>query len=291
MKPSQTSLTTGKELYTSLYQGILPAIEDLREAQAISRWILEYAFQGDLATIVLDKPLAITQAQQQWLAGVIERIKQHEPIQYILEEASFLGREFQVSPAVLIPRPETEELVYEIIQGNAQPGLAILDIGTGSGCIAITLQKALPEAQVDALDISPQALNIARLNAQRWQSTIQLIEADILHDPLPNKRWDIIVSNPPYVRPSEQRWMHQRVLAYEPKQALFVPDDAPLVFYERIITLALLHLKQGGRIYFEINEAFGSAIAHLLAMAGFETIQIRQDLQGKDRWVVAVAPS
>lgn len=289
MDADQATLTTGKELYTAIYQAILPTIKHPREAQAIIQRILEHYFQYDQVSRVLDKPLTITQAKQQLLEETIQRIRKHEPIQYILGEAPFLGRDFKVSPAVLIPRPETEELVYHIIQENAQPGLAILDIGTGSGCIAITLQKALPAAQVEALDISQQALDIAQSNAQRWQTDIHLIQADILRDPLPTKHWDIIVGNPPYVRLSEQKWMQRRILDYEPRQALFVANDDPLVFYERIIALAPAHLRQRGKIYLEINEAFGRAIAHLLAEARFEAIRVRQDLQGKDRWVVAVA--
>lgn len=255
----------------------------------IQRMLAHY-FQYDQTATVLGKPLTITQAQEQWLAATIQRIRQHEPIQYILGEAPFLGRDFKVSPAVLIPRPETEELVYHIIQESPQPGLAILDIGTGSGCIAITLQKALTAARIDALDISQKALDIAQANAQRWRADIGLIQADILHDRLPNQHWDIIVSNPPYVRLSEQQWMQQQVLAYEPSQALFVPDDDPLVFYRQIAALALVHLKPGGRVYLEINEAFGKAISHLLAQAGLEAIRLQQDLRGKDRWVTAVAP-
>ncbi|MEM7055407.1 MAG: peptide chain release factor N(5)-glutamine methyltransferase [Bacteroidota bacterium] len=287
----QATLTAGKELYATLYQAILPTIKSPREAQAIIQRILEHGFQYDQVSMVLDQPLTMTQFKQQWLKKAIQRIKKHEPIQYILGEAPFLGRDFKVSPDVLIPRPETEELVHHIMQENAQPGLAILDIGTGSGCIAITLQKAWPAAQVEALDISQQALDIAQFNAQRWQAAIHCIQADILHEPLPTKHWDIIVSNPPYVRLSEQKWMQRRVLAYEPRQALFVTDAAPLIFYERIIALAATRLKQGGKIYLEINEAFGRAIAHLLAETRFEAVRVMQDLQGKDRWVVAVAPT
>lgn len=291
MQAAQASLKTGQELYATLYQAILPTIKQPSEAQAIIRRILAYYFQYDPVDTVLNKPLTMTQAQQQWLGATIQRIQQHEPIQYILGEAPFLGRDFQVSPAVLIPRPETEELVYHIIQENPQPRLAILDIGTGSGCIAITLQKVLIAARVDALDISQPALAVAQANAQRWQAAIHLIQADILQDTLPTQCWDIIVSNPPYVRLSEQKWMQQRVLAYEPRQALFVPDDAPLVFYKRIIALAPAHLKPGGKIYLEIHEAFGKSIAQLLAKAGLEAIRLQQDLQGKDRWVAAIAPS
>ena len=274
-----------------LYQAILPTIKQPREVRAIIQRILAHYFLYDQLAIVLDKPLTISPAQEQWLAGTIERIRQHEPVQYILGEAPFLGRNFKVSPAVLIPRPETEELVSHIIQENSQPDLSILDIGTGSGCIAITLQKELAAARVDALDISQQALDIAHANAQRCRSAIHLIQADILDDSLPDYRWDIIVSNPPYVRLSEQQWMQQHVLAYEPSQALFVSDEEPLIFYRKIASLALVHLKPGGRLYLEINEAFGRSVSHLLAKAGLEAIRLQQDLRGKDRWIAAVAPA
>lgn len=290
MQVGRMSSTTGRKIATMLYQAMLPTIKQPREVWAITQRILTHYFQYDQVATMLDRPLTITQAQKQWLAVTIQRIRQHEPIQYILGEGHFLGRDFKVSPAVLIPRPETEELVYHIIQENPQPGLSILDIGTGSGCIAITLQKAVPAARVDALDISQQVLAIAQANAQRWRSTIHFIQADILHDSLPDHRWDIIVSNPPYVRLSEQKWMQQHVLAYEPSQALFVPDEDPLVFYRQIAALALAHLKPGGRIYLEINEVLGRSISHLLAKAGLEAIRLQQDLRGKDRWVAAVAP-
>lgn len=288
MQLTKAFLTTGREINAKLYHAIFPTIRQPQEAQAIIQRILMHYFEYDQTAMVLDKPLMITLTQQQRLIKTIQRIKQHEPIQYILGEAPFLGRNFQVNTDVLIPRPETEEMVHHIIQENPQPRLAILDIGTGSGCIAITLQKVLEATHVDALDISQRALNVANSNAQRWQSAINFIQADILHDSLPDKCWDIIVSNPPYVRLSEQKWMLRHVLCYEPKQALFVPDDDPLVFYKQIITLAAVHLRQQGKIYLEINEAFGKAIVQLLAEAGWQSIRIQKDLQGKNRWIAAI---
>ena len=276
----------GQEVYQRIYQAILPTIKDPRESQAIAQRILAHYFQYDTIARLLGKPLALTQAEEERLATIIQRLQRHEPIQYILGQAPFLGRDFKVSPAVLIPRPETEALVNYIIQDNKQAGLSILDIGTGSGCMAITLQKSLPAAKVHALDISAQALAIARYNAGQWKAAIHFIQADILHDSLPPQRWDIFVSNPPYVRQAEKQWMQRNVLDYEPSQALFVADDAPLVFYERIIALAPKNLRQGGKVYLEINEAFGKAVACLLGQGGFEAVAIKQDLQGKDRWVV-----
>ena len=281
---------TSQELYTSIYQAILPAIQDSRECQAITQRLLAYAFNCDQAAIIGNKTLTLTPDTIQQLEASIKRIKQHEPIQYIVGEAPFMGRDFQVTPAVLIPRPETEELVMAILQENKRPGLSVLDIGTGSGCIAITLKKAWPTAQVHALDISQPALAIAAANANRWKAAINWLQVDILQDVLPKKRWDILVSNPPYVRFQEKKWMHQRVLDHEPSQALFVPDHNPRLFYTRIIMLATKHLKPAGKIYLEINEAFGNKIAQQLQVAGFEGIGIQQDMQGKDRWISASLP-
>ncbi|MEN0016305.1 MAG: peptide chain release factor N(5)-glutamine methyltransferase [Bacteroidota bacterium] len=280
-------LTTGSELANTLYRAILPTVQQRDEVEAITRRILQDVFHYDTTDRLLGRTLYITPAQQRWLAGAIQRLQQHEPIQYILRQAPFLGRDFTVSPAVLIPRPETEAWVDHIIQHHTQPGLSILDIGTGSGCIAITLQKALDTARVDALDISWPVLNIALGNARRWGARIQGIQADIFQY-VPTQTWDIIVSNPPYVRLSEKDSMAQTVWAYEPGQALFVPDEDPLIFYKRIIALARSHLNPQGSIYLEINEAFGQPVRALLGEAGLQDVHLYQDLQGKDRWVSGV---
>jgi release factor glutamine methyltransferase len=288
---SQATLITSRQLYKNIYQVILPTVQDTRECQAITQRILAYTFQCDQVAIVLDKPLQLTTACIENLTNIIQRIHQDEPIQYILGQAPFMGRDFYVTPAVLIPRPETEELVTAILQENTSPNLSVLEIGTGSGCIAITLKKAWPSSQIDALEISQKALEIAAINAQHLEATINWLHGDLFQSSLPHKQWELIVSNPPYIPLSEKTYMHQRVWAYEPSQALFVPDSQPLVFYERIIKLATKHLKPYGKIYLEINEAFGQNIAHQLDLAGFESIQIRKDLQGKDRWVSAIFPS
>ncbi len=285
--PLQPSIQTSQTLFKGIYQAILPAIEDPRECKAITQRILEVCFGCNSIGLVCNQPIEVSLAASEHLNQLIQRIQQHEPIQYLLGYAPFLGRDFYVTPAVLIPRPETEELVTAILQENSASNLSILDIGTGSGCIAITLKKAWPTAQIDALEVSPQALEIAVANAQRWGTSIHWILGDLFQDSLPDQQWDIIVSNPPYVRLSERKWMHQRVLDYEPSQALFVSDAQPLVFYKRIIELAPKHLKPGGKLYLEINEAFGEALAQLLRLAGFYLIQVHQDLSGKDRWVSA----
>lgn len=281
-------LTSSKLLYNNLYQRILPTALSAGECRAITLRLLEYFFRIDALSITLDNPLNPA-LPIDVLSGVIRRLGEQEPIQYILNQANFMGRDFYVNRAVLIPRPETEELVSLILQENTQPGLKVLDIGTGSGCIAISLAKSLPTPHVDALDISEQALEVGKQNAAYWQVKINWIKANILNNSLPKKKWDIFVSNPPYVRVSEKNIMQKRVLAYEPHQAIFVSDETPLIFYDRIIELAKLHLQPAGKLYFEINEDFGSQIAQRLANNKFTNINIGKDLQGKDRWIRAIA--
>jgi release factor glutamine methyltransferase len=220
------------------------------------------------------------------LLAAIERLSHQEPIQYVLGITPFLGRDFRVTPAVLIPRPETEALVQYIIDHHPQGGKRVLDIGTGSGCIAITLQQELSQAIVHALEVDPEALQVAQENAKKLGAMVHFIQADILHEPLPAQKWDIIVSNPPYVRIAEQKHMQRRVLAHEPAKALFVPDEQPLLFYQRIVALAPYHLVLAGKLYLEINEVFGQVVASLLIGAGFERVCVVKDLHGKDRWVV-----
>jgi|688.fasta_scaffold78506_3 release factor glutamine methyltransferase len=276
---------SSKALYRQVYDAILPSILERQECSAITRRLLEHYFQLDAVRMVLDHPILLSPAQRQLLSTAIARLKNQEPIQYVLGEAPFLGRDFKVSPAVLIPRPETESLVQYIIDNNPQVGARILDIGTGSGCIAITLQQELSQATVHALEVDPEALHIAQINAKRLGATVQFIQADILQETLPTQHWDIIVSNPPYVCIAEQKQMQHCVLAYEPTKALFVPDEQPLIFYKRIAALASEHLAPSGKLYLEINEAFGTIITSLLIDAGFKEVCIRQDLHGKDRWV------
>jgi release factor glutamine methyltransferase len=277
--------TSSKALYWQVYQALLPTIREKAECQAMAQQLLEHYFRLDSVSVIIDEPVTLSPAQSQLVSAAIERLKRQEPIQYILGEAPFLGRNFQVSPAVLIPRPETEALVQYIVDQNPQTGARVLDIGTGSGCIAITLQQELSQTTVYALDVDPEALHVAKTNAQRLGAAVHFIQADILHEPLPAQYWDIIVSNPPYVCIAEQKGMQHRVLAYEPARALFVPDEHPLIFYEKIVDLASQHLAPAGKLYLEINEAFGAAAADLLIRAGFEAVCIRQDLHGKDRWV------
>ena len=210
-----------------------------------------------------------------------------EPIQYILGRTSFYDLEFNVTPGVLIPRQETELLVDIILKDYSLSG-KILDIGTGSGCIAVSLKKNLPEAEVFALDISQNALDIAKLNSKSNNLHIDFIHGDILNPGLTiNHTFDLIVSNPPYVRNSEQQKMHDNVLQYEPHTALFVPDDDPLVYYRAIADFCMRNLKSSGILALEINESLGFETKSELEKYTFSTVEIVKDLNNKDRFSIA----
>jgi len=233
--------------------------------------------------------------QHKKLFEVLQELKTGKPVQYILGETEFYGLSFNVNPAVLIPRPETEELVDWVLSDQkalqtASKGLKIVDIGTGSGCIPICIKKNLPLATVSGLDISAAALKTARENAIKNQTELNLIEASILNpinEELINTKFEIIISNPPYVMHSEKSEMMGNVLDYEPHLALFVPDNDALVFYRAIANFALLHLEDKGVLYLEINENLGIETLNLLKETGFAHIELRQDLRGKDRMIKA----
>lgn len=282
----RNSALSSKALYRQVYQSLLPVMQEGRECQAVTQRLLNYYFQLDPIHILLDEPVVYSLARERVLSAAIERLNDQEPIQYVLGEAYFLGRTFFVNPSVLIPRPETEALVQYILDTNSQEDIHVLDIGTGSGCIAVTLQKERIRATVYALDIDPDALHVAHTNATKMGVNIHFIQADILHEPLPNRRWDIIVSNPPYVCMAEKTHMQRRVWEYEPAKALFVPDDNPLLFHRSIISLATRHLTSAGKLYLEINEAFGEIVACIYEQAGFDEVDLKQDIHNKDRWVV-----
>ena len=217
---------------------------------------------------------------------IVRRLKLHEPIQYIVGECTFHGLTFSVNPSVLIPRPETGELVERIVQRHgAAPSLRVLDIGTGSGCIAITLSRRLLHPQVMALDISAEAIRTAQGNAERNGAQVRFVCADLFdpHLTLPGP-FDLIVSNPPYVCDSEKCDMAAHVLDYEPHAALFVPDDDPLLFYRAIARRAHEWLTPGGWLYFEINAALSAETATLLVAEGYSDVRISRDMEGKNRF-------
>ncbi|MFR9164983.1 MAG: peptide chain release factor N(5)-glutamine methyltransferase [Dysgonomonas sp.] len=213
--------------------------------------IVENVIGKSVPMIISDKNIKITSKQENKINEVITRLKQYEPIQYILGETEFYGMKFFVDHNVLIPRPETEELVELIISENQNKNdISILDIGTGSGCIAIVLKKYLPKCEVSAWDISEEALNAARINAKNNHTDVDFRQVDILSDFPKDKKFDIIVSNPPYVLESEKSAMDKNVLDYEPHQALFVPDNSALLYYERIADAAKILLKGSGSLFF-----------------------------------------
>lgn len=221
---------------------------------------------------------------------IVSRLKKNEPIQYILGETEFYGLPFYTVSGVLIPRPETEELVHWIIQENQHPEPTILDIGTGSGCIAVSLRENIPGSTVLACDISPVCIETIKRNAELNQVEVSVLEYNILTNSpeMDFPKLDIIVSNPPYVRETEKKQMEKNVLDYEPELALFVSDNEPLVFYTRIADFAKVHLKNGGRIYFEINEAFGKECSEMLHERGFSEIMLKRDILDKNRMIRAV---
>jgi release factor glutamine methyltransferase len=247
---------------------------------------MEHLFNLKKSDILLDKK--IEKVNNEEIISIINRINQSEPIQYILGETEFYGRKFKVNKNVLIPRPETEELVDLIIKENKkQKKIKVLDIGTGSGCIAITLAKELPEAEVCALDISKDALKTANENALMNNAKVDFSHADIIQNlKFKLQNLNIIVSNPPYVRESEKKQMHTNILEHEPFTALFVKDEDPLIFYKSIILFAKQHLVENGKCYFEINEKFGQETIALFAENNFSEIRIIKDLQNKDRIAV-----
>jgi len=237
--------------------------------------------------LAMQPMLVVSKENENALFYALSQLKQERPIQYILGKAHFCELEFRVDENVLIPRPETEELVYWILEEQprleSQKGIKILDIGTGSGCIAISLAKNMPNAKVYALDISQKALKIAERNALDNNVDIVFLEADILSFEGLKDKFDVIVSNPPYVRELEKMQMKINVVGHEPGLALFVSDQDPLVFYKKITLFALSHLKKGGVLFFEINQYLGEEMKHLLERENFSEIELRKDLYGNDR--------
>ncbi|TAH20803.1 MAG: peptide chain release factor N(5)-glutamine methyltransferase [Cytophagales bacterium] len=277
---------TSKDIFNKV-KSSLANIYSTSEASNIALLLLEHTFQLKKQDIILQQASVLY--DYELVEDALARLQQHEPIQYILGEAHFFGLDFAVSPAVLIPRPETEELVRLIIDENEnREDLKILDIGTGSGCIAISLAKMLKKPAIFAIDISQDALQIARKNAKTNHTKVHFHQSDILEVPHDGTVYDIIVSNPPYIALAEKAFMQANVLDFEPTQALFVPDDNSLLFYEKITLFAQNNLGEGGKLYFEINERFGNEVVDLLkTSAYFAEIQLVQDLQGKDRIVTA----
>ena len=271
-------------------RNILKANYDDRESAALARIACCDMLGQRPAGYALNEPVGTDEEGGRRLDDIVRRLTRFEPLQYIEGKARFRGRDFRVKPGVLIPRPETEELT-ELILKETAPGARLLDIGTGSGCIAVTLALETPGARVEAWDVSPEALAVARDNSERMGARVDFRLRDVWAEGEETEgRFDVIVSNPPYVTESEQADMSPNVLLYEPSTALFVPDSDPLRFYRRIGLLGQRLLVPGGRLYFEINRAFGRETAGLLQEQGYTDIRIGKDLSGNDRFVSATRP-
>ena len=273
----------------SLMRKELEAYYPSVELKGIINGLFSYLTGLTAGQLVLEKERGLTESEINFLQLSLKRLKNHEPLQYITGTAYFHGLDFKVSPAVLIPRPETEELVEWIAQQHGKAGepLSILDVGTGSGCIAISLKAKMPEAVLFAIDVSEKAMAVARENAQELGAEVFFESVDILDAEARSAllKFDLIVSNPPYVTPADREKMLPNVTDHEPALALFVEEDS-LVFYKEIIAFSKDHLAEGGNLYFECNESNATEVAALLNQAGFKHVEVRKDMQGKDRMIL-----
>lgn len=268
---------------TQSLHGLYPS----RELQSLALIICKDLLGLDEIDIYLRKDIKLSDNQQHLLEDTLDRMKRHEPIQYIRGTADFYGLVFHVEPGVLIPRPETEELVDLILKEN-RGEVRVLDIGTGSGCIALSLAKHLPCGRVDAWDISGEALAVARRNADELGVDVHFSQVDVLGAVPGKNRYDIIVSNPPYIGEREKESLDRNVSDWEPELALFVPDNDPLCFYRRIAKLGMDMLVPGGRLYVEINQAYGHETTELLRASNYKHVRLIKDLFGNNRILTAI---
>ena len=274
----------------------LNTVYDRDELRNIIELVLEHITGLSRVEQVKGKIPYLTCTQLEMLDAITERLKKNEPVQYVLGEAWFAGMKFKVNRNVLVPRPETEELVQWVVdEVNAQHSMhnsqfSIIDIGTGSGCIPIAIKKKLPTADLTGIDVCSEALYTAAANAMEQNSEVNFILLDFLDE----EKWstvglfDIVVSNPPYVKQSEKDSMHARVTSFEPHLALFVPGDDALLFYRKLADFAVQHLHPGGKLFVGINEALGNEVVNVFRSAGLAGTQLKQDMQGKDRLIMAM---
>lgn len=267
-------------------KALLSPVWGEREAGALVDYVLWERFGLSKADVLCGMAEQMSSDDSAEMDMIMSRLVQAEPVQYVLGNAEFCGRRFNVRPGVLIPRPETEELCRMIkAERDGKTGQRILDIGTGSGCIAVTLSLEMPGNEVSAFDVSREALSVARENASLLGARVEFKKQDILAAEPQSGAWDVIVSNPPYIRESERKTMNRNVTEHEPELALFVPDADPLMFYRAICRYAAGSLRSGGMLYFEINEAFGSETANMMRSFGFSDVVIVNDEYGKERMV------
>ncbi|MCB0451840.1 MAG: peptide chain release factor N(5)-glutamine methyltransferase [Aequorivita sp.] len=275
-----------KELRTS-FKIALSGLYPSEEIQSFFNILSEKYLNLSRIEIALNPERVISEEVSEKYQKALLRLKNYEPVQYIIGETEFYGLPFKVNKHTLIPRPETEELVEWIIDTSEFriQDFGLLDIGTGSGCIAISLAKNLPDSKISALDISDGALKIARKNAEMNKVEVDFFQTDILNTKTLPKKYDVIVSNPPYVRELEKKQMRQNVLNYEPDSALYVKNDDPLLFYRVISQLAKKHLQPNGKLFFEINEYLADELTELLKSEDFKNIEVKKDIFGKNRMI------
>ncbi|MEE4177567.1 MAG: peptide chain release factor N(5)-glutamine methyltransferase [Bacteroides sp.] len=281
----------------SAYQWFLKTLEGTypeKELQALGREVFRHFFSIEPTERVMNAHLSFPPDFFRVLESVVEQLKQHVPLQYVTGVARFLDLYLDVDPRVLIPRPETEELVqwvFETIQtkfGSSQPGVSLLDVGTGSGCIPVSLAKKLPNARVMACDVSEEVLEVASHNAAKNQVKVDFFRCDVLRDDPQLRNLEVVVSNPPYVMEKEKELMLPNVLEHEPSAALFVSNENPLIFYHAIASKARRWLKPGGFLFFEINENLGKETVECIEKEGFNEVILKRDLNGRHRMIRAV---
>lgn len=257
------------------------------EIVSIAKLLLTQVFGMSVIELYAGKDNSFSANEQKQLDDILIRLQKYEPVQYIIGVEDFYGLTFEVDPNVLIPRPETEELIDWIVQENKSAGLRVLDVGTGSGCIAVSLAKNLEDAEVTAWDISEGALRVAVRNCRRNGVDVRLEQKDILQLSSSDRQFDVIVSNPPYIAMKEKADMEANVLDWEPGLALFVPDEKPLLFYRKISELGLEMLKPGGRLFFEINRAYGKQVVQMMSALGYRNVELKKDISQNDRMIKA----
>lgn len=274
-----------KELEKEYIQS-LNQFYDTEESKSIFYLSATSILKVTQSELLIKKDRILTEKDSDDLTRVLDVLKTGKPVQQVLGETVFYGLPLKINEHVLIPRPETEELVDWVIKEIKEKKETILDIGTGSGCISIAIKKHLPALSFSALDISAEALKVASANAILNGTNIDFIEADILSYSS-DKSYDVVVSNPPYIRQLEKADMHKNVIAYEPHSALFVSDDDPLIFYKAISDFAYTNLNPNGYLFFEINEFLWEETLQILIDKGFKNIELKKDMQGKDRMIMA----
>lgn len=275
---------TISKAFSQLVETLTPAY-DIGEAESIANILFEDLLKISRTDRLVNSEKSLSELELEQLESATKRLLSYEPVQHIVGFAYFCEHLFKVTPDTLIPRPETEELVYLIAQEN-KGAAKILDIGTGTGCIPISLKLKIKEAELSAWDISPEALSVAKSNAESLSANVQFELMDALNI-TSEEKFDIIVSNPPYIPNSDRASMHQNVLDFEPGLALFVEDKDPLLFYQKIAEFGTTNLSENGKLYFEIHERFGQETKEMLLQLGYQNVEILQDLNGKDRIVKA----